>query len=237
MIRHYNTPTLLRPLLFLSKDFRRDTRFFKYFPVYDYKTILDIGAYKGEFTDRFLRNFKVNHVFLFEPLKEQYNYLCNKYSSDNRCSVFPFALGHISGSSILYRLNQMDSSSLLSPKKQASIYIDRPFYKESQVNIQTRRLCDISELKDISFYDIAKIDVQGAEVQVLEGMADILHRVRSLYIEVNFISLYDNGATFCDTHRFLINNGFFLNFFQEFRRNKKGALVYANALYINSYMT
>jgi hypothetical protein len=46
---------------------------------------------------------------------------------------------------------------------------------------------------------LLKLDVQGAEWMVLEGAQDILKRVKLIFMEVSFNTLYENSLLFSDT--------------------------------------
>lgn len=226
--------SLRKALLCLNKDSRRDFRFFRQFPPGPFRTILDIGAYHGEFTDRMLRHHEVDKVFLFEPFADSVAFLQKHYQAEPRCQVLPYALSDESGSTTLQVLNHADSSSLLAPVGNADGLLQRPFHAVKETRIETRRLDELPALRDIERFDIAKIDVQGAELKVLQGCGDLLQRIQSIYIEVNFCSLYEGGAVFCDTHAFLEQAGFKLGFMQEFRRNEQGVMIYANAFYFRT---
>lgn len=225
---------LRKALLCLNKDSRRDFRFFRQFPPGPFRTILDIGAYHGEFTDRMLRHHEVEKVFLFEPFADSVAFLQKRYKTELRCEVMPYALSDQSGRSMLQVLNHADSSSLLAPAGVASDLLHRPFHSVKQSQIETRRLDELPAVCGVERFDIAKIDVQGAEMKVLRGCGDLLQRIQSIYIEVNFCSLYEGGAVFCDTHAFLEQAGFKLGFMQEFRRNEQGVMIYANVFYFRT---
>jgi FkbM family methyltransferase len=222
---------LRKVLLCLQKDSRRDFRFFRQFPRKPFRTVLDIGAYHGEFADRVLRHHPVGKVFLFEPFADSIAFLERRYRAEPRCKIFPFALSDQCGSSTLRVLNNADSSSLLDPTGDAGDLLHKPFHSVKQTQIEMCRLDEVPGMAEIERFDIAKIDVQGAELKVLRGCGDLLRRIQSIYIEVNFCSLYKDGAVFCDTHTFLEQAGFRLGFMQEFRRNKEGVMIYANAFY------
>jgi len=227
----FDASPLRKALLCLNKDSRRDFRFFRQFPRGPFRTFLDIGAYHGEFTDRVLRHYPVEKVVLFEPFPDSIALLRQRYQNEPRCTVQPFALSDQSGSTALRVLNKADSSSLLDPVGDASAVLQRDFHEVGQTQIETRRLDEIPGLADVPRFDLAKIDVQGAELKVLRGCGALLDRIQAIYIEVNFRSLYQNGAVFCETHAFLEQAGFLLGFMQEFRRNAEGALIYGNAYY------
>lgn len=226
--------SLRKAILCLNKDSRRDFRFFRQFPPGPFRTVLDIGAYHGEFTDRMLRHHEVEKVFLFEPFADSVIFLQNHYQGEPRCEVLPYALSDHSGSTTLQVLNHADSSSLLAPSGSAGEMLHRPFHAVKTTQIETRRLDELPTVLAVPRFDIAKIDVQGAELKVLQGCGSLLDRIQSIYIEVNFVSLYEGGAVFCDTHAFLEQAGFKLGFMQEFRRNEQGVLIYANAFYFRT---
>jgi FkbM family methyltransferase len=225
---------LRKAVLCLNKHSRRDFRFFRQFPSGPFRTVLDIGAYHGEFTDRMLRHHEVERVFLFEPFADSVAFLQKLYQAEPRCEVLPYALSDQSGSTNLQVLNHADSSSLLAPSGSAGELLHRPFHAVQTTQIETRRLDELPALQGIEVFDIAKIDVQGAELKVLQGCGKLLDRIQSIYIEVNFVSLYEGGAVFCETHAFLEEAGFKLGFMQEFRRNEMGVLIYANAFYFRT---
>ena len=195
---------------------------------------MDIGAYHGEFTDRVLRHYPVEKVFLFEPYPDSVSFLQHRYQNEPRCVVHPYALSDQSGSASLHVLNKTDSSSLLDPAGDASTVLQREFHEVTQTPIEMRCLDEISSLAGLPRFDLAKIDVQGAELKVLRGCGALLERIQAIYIEVNFSSLYQDGAVFCDTHAFLEQAGFKLGFMQEFRRNAEGVMIYANAYYFRT---
>ena len=230
----FDASPLRKALLTLRGDSRRDFRFFRQFPHRPFCTILDIGAYHGEFTDRVLRHYPVQKVLLFEPFPDSVAFLRNRYHTEPRCEVLPFALSDQSGSTMLHVLNKEDSSSLLKPAADAGDFLHKSFHEVKQTKIEMRRLDEIPELAAIESFDLAKIDVQGAELEVLRGCGKLLQRIQAIYIEVNFCSLYESGAVFCDTHVFLEQAGFKLGFMQEFRRNAEGVMIYANAFYLRT---
>jgi len=230
----YEASKLRKALLCLNKDSRRDFRFFRQFPRGPFRTILDIGAYHGEFADRVLRHYPVEKVFLFEPFPDSVSFLQQRYKTEPRCVVHPYALSDQNGSTVLHVLNKTDSSSLLDPAGDASEVLQREFREVKQTPIEMRRLDEIPGLAKVPRFDLAKIDVQGAELKVLRGCGALLQRIHAIYIEVNFASLYKEGAVFCETHAFLEQAGFKLGFMQEFRRNAEGVMIYANAYYFKT---
>ena len=79
--------------------------------------------------------------------------------------------------------------------------------------VQTKRLDDIEGLGDVDFL---KLDVQGAELTVLQGAERVLKDVSVVQVEVEFVELYENQPLFADVDRFLRGQGFTFHTFMGF---------------------
>jgi FkbM family methyltransferase len=80
---------------------------------------------------------------------------------------------------------------------------------------------------------LCKIDVEGAEMMVLEGMGEQVHALDAIVIETSMISLYDHGPEFRDVVTFLSKQGFsFYDFGGVTRRPYDGALHQIDAIFV-----
>ncbi len=52
------------------------------------------------------------------------------------------------------------------------------------------------------------MDVQGAELMVLEGLGAVLDHVEAVWLEVERVELYKGQPLVDDVHEFLCKNGF-----------------------------
>ena len=69
------------------------------------------------------------------------------------------------------------------------------------------KLETIVEIKNIPLPDLIKIDVQGAELDILKGSMKIINNAKFLIVELQHTE-YNKGAPLCDqTRDFLIENG------------------------------
>jgi len=94
------------------------------------------------------------------------------------------------------------------------------------VPLRTKRLDDLSDLAPVDFL---KLDVQGAELLVLEHARETLRTVSVLQCEVEFLELYEGQPLFADVDAFLRSQGFaFLRFSYSMGRPFK-PLSYAQA--------
>lgn len=74
--------------------------------------------------------------------------------------------------------------------------------------VQTTRLDDIDEVGRV---DLMKLDVQGAELLVLQHAEQTLANVLVLETEAEFVPLYKEQCLFGDLHRFLHDRGLMLH--------------------------
>jgi FkbM family methyltransferase len=88
--------------------------------------------------------------------------------------------------------------------------------------------------------DALKIDVQGAELDVLLGAEKTLESVLLIEAEVEFVSLYENQSLFGSVSHMLSQQGFeFLDFLALYRWHPRhldgtGQLVFADALFMRT---
>jgi FkbM family methyltransferase len=84
--------------------------------------IFEAGASDGVDTQKFIDLFPAISIYAFEPVKEQYKYLINKFSGSRDIKIYNAALYDTSGTQkinvgkLIGYLGGMGSSSLLTPK-------------------------------------------------------------------------------------------------------------------------
>lgn len=100
------------------------------------------------------------------------------------------------------------SSSILDMKRHLDFYptiLEIGRYSGVSVTVDT-----LLDRLDISHntYDMANIDVEGAELLVLKGMTETLKTIKWIYAEVNYEEMYKDCALIGDVDAFLGNLGF-----------------------------
>lgn len=128
---------------------------------------IDVGAHKGEVTDLFLKLCPQGMHFSFEPIPFLFENFKKKYAFIKNCKFFEIALSDEKGiSSFNYVISNPAYSGL---KKRT---YDRKNEKDITIEVHTDTLdhCVPSYIK----IDFIKIDVEGAEMKVLQGGKKIL---------------------------------------------------------------
>jgi FkbM family methyltransferase len=174
---------------------------------HDIKTILDIGANDGHWSQEMRTLFPTAHIYAFEPLKDCFERITNQFSSDPHYKAFNIALGNTDGTTEIERSSFHPSSSLL---RMAQLHKDL-YPKSAEIvreNIEVRRLDSMASELSLTPDVLIKMDVQGFEDKVISGGRTVLAKVKVIIIETSFVTLYENQPLFGDIHNTLNQLGF-----------------------------
>jgi FkbM family methyltransferase len=194
----------------------------KYFHPKDRLIIFDIGSCEGEDTIKLKRKFPNSTIYSFEPLPSNVKIIKKNFKKygipDNH--VFQIALSNDEGISEFYVSSGHPdelpkttdwnygnkSSSLLPPKEHTKVLKWIKFSKK--INVKTQRLDLFCQENSIGKIDFIYLDVQGAELMVLQGAGDMLQKVGMIWLEVEAVELYKNQPLKTDVERFMQKNNF-----------------------------
>lgn len=155
--------------------------------------VFDVGAHKGSYTEYVLSQIPSAECILFEPNGELYNELVKKYNA------FGILLGETSGVKPFYQCTN-DADEL------SSTY-NRPVFSDVEHNqeiIKCITMDSFCESTNINFIDFLKIDVEGAEMDVLKGSFKMLSKHKIMFLQVEYGGTYpDAGITFMDIINFI----------------------------------
>jgi len=148
--------------------------------------VYDIGAYRGGWTRLAAEVFPAAQFVLFEANRDHAGAL----AASGRRHVIA-ALGETDGGSRAFHVpRQGDVTG-------ASLYVESTahYAKENlQVReVETMRLDTIVARETLPAPDLIKIDVQGAELEVLAGAGEVLRHAAALIVEVSFVD-YNKGG-------------------------------------------
>ena len=185
--------------------------------------ILDVGANIGDWTAAVLATEPSVAVIAVEPGDDPRAILERRFADDKRVTINPCAVGDVAGSREFYVTEHSHNASLQRPRVEMdSLYPGRGWRTTSIVNVDVTTVDDICDGRDVA---LLKIDVQGAEREVLAGASDTLTRTSSVLLEVTFISHYQGDTTFPFLHEYMIERGFELaGLSQPFLSQRRTAL-------------
>jgi len=193
------------------------------FPEGSSPVIMDIGACEGENSVRYSRYFPAGKVYTFEPIPSNFKLVQSNIEAYKTPNITPFnvCLSDKEGTAEFYvssgkpdefKDKDLDwefgnkSSSLLPPHKTLEAYSWIEF--KDKITVQTRRLDNLMKENGLDHIDFIHMDVQGAELMVLEGSGAQLQNLRNIWLEVEAIPLYKGQPIKRDVERFFEKSGF-----------------------------
>ncbi len=202
----------------------------------DRPVIFDVGAHVGMTAKEYLKIFPKSKIYSFEPTPNTFNILNKNVLKHENIRAFNLALSSTKGEASFFVNNSSLTNSLLEVSDNYAVR-DIGLKMVTKVRVKTDTIdCFMSENK-IPKIDLLKIDVQGAELEVLKG-AEIALKSQSIdliYLEVEFFRLYNNQPLYHHLAIYLENFGYQLHSIYNFSFNKKsGQLVYGDALFVKN---
>jgi FkbM family methyltransferase len=226
-------------------------QWFEFLELHEPIRCLDVGAMaigEGEVPWVALARNGCAEVIGFEPIEAACATL-NEQATAGKGSIryLPFALGD-GEEHVLHVTNVPMTSSLFPPARETvDLFpaLGELMQVVERVHMRTRRLDDLPEVAPVDFL---KLDVQGAELLVLDHGRETLRNVSILQCEVEFLELYEGQPLFADVDAFLRSQGFaFLHFSYSMGRPFKplsvaqdplramSQILWADAIYVKDF--
>lgn len=160
-----------------------------------FKGVIHIGAHHGEEVEAY-RQCGVQNVVWVEASR---SFMADLYSHTQR---FPGikqyylneCMSDVDGDVVNFNIaNNGQSSSILELGTHANLYPHINYVKSVEMKTKTFENV-LQQKKDLNIddYDFINLDVQGAELKVLKGFGDLLHKpnIKAVYTEINFEHVY-----------------------------------------------
>lgn len=194
-------------------------------------TVVDVGAMGGLQQEWALIPRYVRPV-LFEPNPVEAAKLRGRLTNFADAQVIECALFNASGSRPLYITRGPGCCSLLIPNPEVvNRYAAAPIFEVlRQIDVECKRYDQLYDAKLAPAPDVIKIDVQGAEYEVLEGFGRLLETCLGIELETHVYQLYRNQKLLGDIVRFLDGFGFSLRSLRE-HHNTDGDAVEFEAFF------
>jgi len=171
------------------------------------KTIIDIGANQGQFSEKMRILFPQSKIISFEPLNEAYQILKKNFLNDQNYEIYNIALGSTKGVAEIEKNEYSPSSSLLEMNNVHKNNFNFAINTEKEkINIDL--LDNIIKPSAIIRPALMKIDVQGFEDKVINGATNILRNIDIIICEMSYLELYKNQILFDKLYETFISMGF-----------------------------
>lgn len=168
-------------------------------------TIIDVGANAGVWTDAVMEDVEVSKAILFEPNLTLVDRMKDKYAGNDKITISTLAAFKEDDKELdfFYFTNENNGLSSIYHNEKWD-YLPMQFGKVKSITLDT--FCKNNHIESI---DCIKIDVEGAEFDVLKGCTHILQNKIARFIQVEYSPHYKlTGTTFMDVVKFVSEFGY-----------------------------
>jgi len=193
-------------------------------------SLIHIGGHIGQEVN-FYKSLNLQKVIYFEPVKEFSDEIKKKINNLPNFVVHNCALGNQNQSKLINIADKgvndnSGSTSLLEPRRS-----EISFSKKQTVKIKKYSSFQYSNI------DLAVLDTQGYELEVLKGFEDKITTFKFLIVEFSNFEGYVNQPVYKDLNKFLVSKNFSFitqrkKVLKIFPNTTSGS--YGDALYINN---
>jgi len=196
------------------------------------RTVVDIGANRGQFTLAARTIIPTAQLYSFEPLAGPAASFASLFENDEKVTFHECAIGPVRAEAQIHVSARDDSSSLLPIGELQS----RIFLGTAEVATQRVQVAPLSQFlsaSDVRPPALLKLDVQGYELEALKGCADLLSLFSHVYAECSFLELYRQQALADEIVLFLSECGFVLSGIYNLVRGPDGKPLQGDFLFLN----
>ena len=175
-------------------------------------TIIDIGAYTGDWTRMIKRIYPESCILMVEPQYDKESSL-RRVQSDLGESVK--YVNYLLGSS------NANTVPFFEMKSGSSVFEEHSIVKRNKTLRQTRTLDSIVSELELEQIKLLKLDVQGYEIEVLKGAQETLKEVEIILLEAALKELNRGAPLLHDVISFMKTNSFIAYDICSFHRTGK----------------
>ena len=201
----------------------------------DCRSVIDIGANRGQFALAARHNFPNANIISFEPLSEPATVFRRVFSFDNAVTLHNTAIGPKLEQRAMHVSGRDDSSSLL-PISSLQEEIFPGTSEVETVDVRVAPLDAFIDEGDIVAPAMLKLDVQGFELDALRGCESLLPKFNWVYCECSFVELYSGQKLAADVIDWLSSKGFRIKGMYNPAYDREGQAVQADFLFLRNDM-
>ncbi|GAB3961646.1 FkbM family methyltransferase [Spirosoma harenae] len=167
--------------------------------------IFDVGANVGHYSKILNSVFGPRaNIYAFEPSKKTFQTFLNNI--ENSTNVHPYNIGFSAKPQEMCLYSDKDSSALSSVYKRRLDHFDIDLTYSEKIALDT--IDDFCKENHIHKVDFLKIDVEGHEIDVLQGASNMLTNKKITYIQFEFGGCNIDSKTYFQDFYYLLNKNY-----------------------------
>lgn len=192
------------------------------------EAILDIGAYEGEWMHMAKVVFPQSRVLMIEAQPEKESLLkatCNKFGGSVEFMIA--LLGRTNREAVPFYQMRTPTNSTGS-----SLYEEQTSFERRTITLPMHRLDDMLAKRPPMRFPFIKLDVQGAEIEVLSGGLETLQAAEVVLLEASFLEYNKGAPQFAEVVAFMNANRFVVFDVLDCFRAKRDVLFQGDILFV-----
>lgn len=189
--------------------------------------ILDVGAHCGVFAWEARRVFPAARILMIEPLPECAPFLAATVERIGNAEYVTALVGAVMRDVSFF---VADASERPMSKTGSSVYRERSDFAMEERKVRQTRLDDV--LAGRQAFPFVKLDIQGAELDAIEGYGD-MSAVEAFLIEMSLVQYNDGAPLIAEAIAFMAAKGFVLfDIDNRWQRDKRGTLLQIDGVFL-----
>ena len=197
------------------------------------KVVVDGGASIGDISEKLSVLFPRSKIYTFEPYPPFLEKLYEKAKNNENIIVEPYALGRTTEKKLFNVNRSQGTNSLLEFREDAGKLYGTLTVQDETIEVNTKTLELWSKEKNIQTIDILKLDLQGGELDALNGAKKLfeLGNIKVVLCEVMFSKCYEKQPNWTEIVYFLESFDLkLMNFYQPFFQH--GQIIQADLIFV-----
>ena len=190
--------------------------------------VIDGGSCQGTMISLFNTLLPKSTIHGFEANPKLFSNLVRRFSASKNIILHNDILSDVVGTAKFNVSDYFPSSSIFEPTDWLIRICGDMVKVKEVIDVPSVTLDSV-----LTHADVMKLDVQGAELKVLQGATKLLKTMKVVILEVLFVDYYKDQTLFSDLYDFMIKHNFQMFGLYNLSTCVDGNLVAADSLFIN----
>jgi FkbM family methyltransferase len=160
------------------------------------RVIYDLGANIGMASLGFAALYPEARIYGFEPLPSNFEVCRLNYQNLPNGRLFPWALGSRTETTS-FEFNEDPQGGHL-----GAVQGNPALHAQGHIQVQVYSVADLVRVQKLEPPEFLKVDVEGAELEVLQGIGDVVGSIKRIFVETH------GEALRAGCHKWLLDHGF-----------------------------